>query len=122
MSALSGRLAEALRLMIERAACEVESLHELGRDDDDTAVEALVAQSELEAARDTLAAWEENNPARFATEYRVEWEIDAFSATNPREAAQEAWDAMRRPDSTANVFTVRGRDGSVTEIDLGDAV
>ena len=58
MSALAGRLAEALRVMIDRAACEVESLHELGRDDDETAAEAMVAQSELEAARTALAAWE----------------------------------------------------------------
>jgi hypothetical protein len=68
MSALAGRLAEALRLMIERAACEVESLHELGRDDDDTAVESMVAKSELDTARAALAAWEASNPARFDTD------------------------------------------------------
>ena len=50
--------------------------------------------------------------------YRVTWEIDTFNASTPREAAQEAWRTMRRIDSTANVFTVRGRDGTITEVDL----
>ena len=69
MSALAGRLAEALRLMIERAACEVESLHELGRDDDDTAEEALVAQSELDTARAALAEYEATPRAYFPADY-----------------------------------------------------
>lgn len=69
MSALAGRLAEALRMMIERAAYEVESLHELGRDDDDTATEALDAQSELDTARTTLAEYEATPRAYFPADY-----------------------------------------------------
>ena len=68
MSALAGRLAEALRMMIERAACEVESLHELGRDDDDTAEEAAVAETELEYARTTLAEYEKEYGYRIQSE------------------------------------------------------
>jgi hypothetical protein len=39
------------------------------------------------------------------TQYRVEWIIDV-DADNPREAAEEAWDAMRQHDSTACSFSV----------------
>lgn len=59
-------------------------------------------------------------PKNMAGEYRVFWEIDALDATTPREAAQEAWRAMRRVDSTANVFTVLPPDGSLHTIDLGE--
>lgn len=40
------------------------------------------------------------------TTYRVRWEIDITGADSPLEAAREAWAAMRRPDSIANVFDV----------------
>ena len=52
--------------------------------------------------------------------HRVFWEIDALDAETPREAAQEAWRAMRRLDSQANVFTILSNDGTLTTIDLGD--
>lgn len=54
------------------------------------------------------------------TDYRVTWEIDAFNATTPREAAEEARAAMTRAHTTATVFTVYGRDGSVTDVDLSE--
>lgn len=39
-------------------------------------------------------------------EYRVIWEID-IEAETPREAAQQALDIQRNPDSIATCFTVR---------------
>ena len=59
-------------------------------------------------------------PKNMAGEYRVFWEIDALDAETPREAAQEAWRAMRRVDSQANVFTVMPPDGMLHTIDLGE--
>ncbi len=38
-------------------------------------------------------------------EYRVAWEIDIY-ATSHREAAQQAWEIQRDPESTATVFDV----------------
>ena len=38
--------------------------------------------------------------------YLVTWQIDV-EADGPDAAARQAWEAMRRPDSIANVFTVR---------------
>lgn len=49
--------------------------------------------------------------------YLVTWEMDIYAET-PREAAEKAWDHMRRPDSTANVFTVLNKDGDTTLVDL----
>lgn len=42
----------------------------------------------------------------------VTWEIDIFDAASPREAAQRAFDMMRKHDTTATVFTVIEHDGS----------
>lgn len=42
-------------------------------------------------------------------EYLVKWKI-SIEANSPREAAEQAWEIMRRPDSTANVFTVISED------------
>ena len=42
-------------------------------------------------------------------EYLVKWKI-SIEAHSPREAAERAWEIMRRPDSTASVFTVIGED------------
>lgn len=39
-------------------------------------------------------------------EYRVEWNID-LSATSSRDAAAKAFEMVRRPDTTANVFGVQ---------------
>jgi hypothetical protein len=43
--------------------------------------------------------------------YVVTWEIDIECATSPRQAAEQAWDILRHPDSTANVFVVYPGDG-----------
>lgn len=52
--------------------------------------------------------------------YLVTWEMDSEHASSPREAAEQAWAAMRRPGSTANVFTVYERDrvGEGITVDL----
>lgn len=55
---------------------------------------------------------------RLPTSYRVQWEVDAFDAETPQEAAQEAFAAMRRAGSTATCFTVLGNDGQTFEVDL----
>ena len=49
--------------------------------------------------------------------YLVTWQIDV-EADGPDAAAQQAWEAMRRPDSIANVFTVRQENGVESEVDL----
>ncbi len=49
--------------------------------------------------------------------YVVEWCIDV-DADSPREAAQQAWETMRRPKSTANVFDVIDPKGETKRIDL----
>lgn len=54
------------------------------------------------------------------TDFHVTWEIDAFSATTPREAAEEARRAMQRADTSATVFTVRAADGTTTVVDLSE--
>ena len=50
-------------------------------------------------------------------QYLVTWQIDAECDT-PEEAALEAWRAMRRSDSTANVFTVLDEQGGSVKVDL----
>jgi len=49
--------------------------------------------------------------------YVVTWELDVDAGT-PEEAARQAWDTMRRPESTANVFDVLDADGGCTRVDL----
>lgn len=49
--------------------------------------------------------------------YLVTWEIDIY-ADSPQEAAEKAWDHIRHPDSTANVFNVIDKDGDMTTVDL----
>ena len=49
--------------------------------------------------------------------YLVVWEIDIY-ADSPREAAEKAWEHMRHPFSTANVFTVLNKDGDKIIVDL----
>lgn len=49
--------------------------------------------------------------------YLVTWEMDIYAET-PREAAEKAWDHMRHPFSTANVFTVLNKDGDRVLVDL----
>lgn len=52
-----------------------------------------------------------------AQRYLVTWEIDIY-ADSPREAAEKAWEHMRVPDSSANVFNVIDKDGDKTTVDL----
>lgn len=56
-----------------------------------------------------------------AKEYVVEWAIEVV-ADSPEAAAKAAWDMMRDPDSTANVFDVIEADGSgeAVQVDLQD--
>jgi hypothetical protein len=49
--------------------------------------------------------------------YVVTWEMDIDAGT-PEEAARQAWEAMRRPESTANVFDVLDTEGGCTRVDL----
>jgi hypothetical protein len=54
--------------------------------------------------------------------YFVTWEID-IDADSPIKAAEKAWEAMRRPDSIANVFYVMECDtdaASIIRVDLSD--
>lgn len=51
--------------------------------------------------------------------FHVVWEIDIYAET-AREAAQQAWGHMRRPDSTANYFEVFDQDGEQTNVDLSE--
>lgn len=53
-------------------------------------------------------------------QYLVTWEIDILDADNPREAAQKAWEHMRREDSTANVFDVTDPQGDTVRVDLSE--
>ena len=57
-------------------------------------------------------------PQEGSTEYRVRWEIDVMADT-PEQAAERALLTQRRPDSTANVFTVTEGPNMAT-VDLGD--
>lgn len=52
-----------------------------------------------------------------STTFCVTWKIDV-SADSAREAAEEAWTSMRRPDSIANVFTMKDGCGVETTIEL----
>lgn len=69
--------------------------------------------------RDALAAYDSERKAPPGAGFRVRWEIDS-EAESPEAAAREAWDAMRRPDSTACVFDVRDESGNVVQIDLAE--
>jgi len=52
--------------------------------------------------------------------YLVRWEVDS-EADSPLQAAKEAWEWMRAPDSMANVFDViDGESGEVHRIDLSE--
>ena len=50
--------------------------------------------------------------------YLVRWEIDYEGDGGPEEAARWAWETVRRPDSTANAFTVIDRASRKTTVDL----
>ncbi|KZL24263.1 hypothetical protein [Pseudovibrio sp. Ad37] len=53
--------------------------------------------------------------------YTLTWEIDVEAAT-PEEAAQEAWNIMRRPGSSANVFNVSDEEGNCVKVDLQELI
>lgn len=51
--------------------------------------------------------------------YRVKWEIDIFTESNPEDAAREALRIQRNPESIATVFDVRDCDSKVdTRVDI----
>ena len=50
-------------------------------------------------------------------DFAVVWEYDSL-AHSPQEAAEHAWAALRKPDSTANVFDVYDEEGNHTRVDL----
>jgi hypothetical protein len=54
--------------------------------------------------------------------YLVTWEIDIVDALSPRDAARQAFDIMRRPDTTATCFKVIEHDsgGDAASVDLLD--
>lgn len=52
------------------------------------------------------------------SEYHVTWTIDIFEASTPMEAAQQALDIQRNPESVATIFTVTDENGVTVEIDL----
>ena len=45
------------------------------------------------------------------------WQMD-IEADSPEDAARQAWEHMRRPDSAANVFDVISEDGDTARVDL----
>lgn len=51
--------------------------------------------------------------------YHIIWEIDD-EADSPEAAARQAWKAIRRPDSTLNIFDVIDEEGTHTRVDLQD--
>jgi hypothetical protein len=51
--------------------------------------------------------------------YRVEWLLD-IEAESPADAARQALEIHRDPESLATVFHVYGNDGSVSVIDIED--
>ena len=52
--------------------------------------------------------------------FHVVWEIDVHAET-PREAAQQAFEHMQEPFTTANYFEVFDQDGNKTSVDLEEA-
>jgi hypothetical protein len=50
--------------------------------------------------------------------YLVTWEIDYEGTGDPEAAARWAWEILRKPHSTANVFTMVDESGNETKIDL----
>ena len=69
MNTITEKLVSSLRAMIDLAEQEVASLHELGRDDEDTEAQADDAQVSLDAARTTLAEYEATPRAYFPADY-----------------------------------------------------
>lgn len=109
MTTTTDKLADALRALIEE--CESNG---------DFAHSAFGSEAgALSRANDALEAYDAERKAPPGAGFRVLWEIDSEAET-PEAAAREAWDAMRRPDSTACVFDVRDEAGNVVTIDLAE--
>ena len=53
------------------------------------------------------------------TRHSVVWRIDIY-AESPADAAKQAWEAMRNPDSIANYFEVFNADRAHTNVDLSE--
>lgn len=71
----------------------------------------------MRISREAIAAYDAQ-ASRLPTEYRVTTEWDSFEELTPREAASEVWEKIKR--SEGPIFTVYGRDGSVTDVDLSE--
>lgn len=69
MTTITEKLVSSLRAMIDLAEQEVASLHDLGRDDEDTEAQADDAQVSLDDARTALAEYEATPRAYFAADY-----------------------------------------------------
>ena len=54
------------------------------------------------------------------TRYLVTWEIDYEGDGDPEAAARWAWDVLRKPHSTASVFTMVDEAGNETKVDLAE--
>lgn len=111
MKTITEQLADALRQAIAATDKQAELLKAGVRDIPCPRDEARDAWREALAAYDAQAS-------RLPTEYRVKTEWDSFEALTPREAASEVWEKIKR--SEGPIFTVYGRDGSVTDVDLSE--
>ena len=81
MTTITEKLVSSLRAMIDLAEQEVASLHELGRDDEDTEAQADDAQVSLDAARTTLAEYEAQRygariPEEFARQTLADYDAE----------------------------------------------
>lgn len=52
--------------------------------------------------------------------YLVTWEIDYEGEGDAEAAARWAWEILRKPHSTANVFTMIDEAGNETKLDLAE--
>ena len=115
MTTTEQRLADALRALL--AHVESADVHATPAGGKGAIAYGRTEYQQVADAHAALAAYDAW-PERMATDYRVTTEWDAFDADSPRAAAIEVWEAIRF--SPGPVFTVYGRDGSVTDVDLSD--
>lgn len=114
MNDITEKLAEALRGIRNATVFSADG------QEDTASITIKRGSAEWSAMEKSLAEYDAQRPENLPTIFRVTWEIDAYDAMSPREAAEEAREAMLRASTTATVFTVRGRDGSITEVDLSE--
>lgn len=105
MTTITDKLADALRALYTLVPFDGNHADEMAKG------------KQLKEAREALAAYDAQ-ASRLPTEYRVTTEWDSFEALTPREAASEVWEKIKR--SEGPIFTVYGRDGSVTDVDLSE--